>query len=92
MFAKPKHLAMAHTYCAGLGDAVLSWNCLCASKLAQRQWCRESVFLIPTSGRTTPTKGGVVSLSGIPSSRHTPSQSREQGSALVRCCTYIVRL
>ena len=36
MFANPKHLARAHTYCAGLGDAVLSWNCLCASKLAQR--------------------------------------------------------
>ena len=69
-----------------LGEAVLSWNCLCASKLAQRDWCREWVFLIPTSGRTTPTKGGVVSLSGIPSSgtyRHSQGSRAPPWSGVV---------
>ena len=60
----------------------------CASWLAQRACEREWEFLIPTSGRTTPTWGGVASPGSIPA-RGTHRQGHgSECPPQTNCCTY----
>ena len=69
----PSYLCYSAYPSAQLGYAVRCCHGLCAGWLAQRPCKREWEFLIPTSGRTMPTWGGVVSPGDIPA-RGTHSQ------------------
>ena len=84
----PSYLCYSAYPSAQLGYAVRCCHGSCACWLAQRACEREWEFLIPTSGRTTPTWGGVASPGSIPARRRIQSRSRWQVSA--RASVYIL--